>query len=319
MGSFDLGMRRSRIWEVMITLDQVLDGLTVDVQPFAICQARGDSVIDLGSQRHATLHYVLAGGGTFAINGFTDIASRDGTILIAPAHTGHHMRANRQARCDVLTCAPLDGGWHLHSEGCGDAGIIVACGEVAIGYRGIEGLFDYLQTPLVCNVARNAPLKVALDQMMEELSTPKVGSRPLARSLMHQCIIHILRDTSTTAPAALEWLAAAQDERVWRAVTAIFDHPEAPHSLETLAKVANMSRTSFAEHFKQTFDRGPIDLLKEVRLRRAASLLTSTDLSIKAISRDIGYRSRSYFSRAFHEQFGRSPARFRENSRRVGA
>ena len=31
----------------MLTLDQVLDGLTVEVTPFALCEARGDGLLDL--------------------------------------------------------------------------------------------------------------------------------------------------------------------------------------------------------------------------------------------------------------------------------
>jgi len=173
-------------------------------------------------------------------------------------------------------------------------------------------LFDYLQAPLVCDVTQNEPLKSALNQMIKELAQPNIGSRPLVRTLMHQCMIHILRDASKTAPTTIQWLAAVHDERLWRAVTAIFDHPEAPHTLDQLAEIAQMSRTSFAEHFKEAFGRGPIDLLKEVRLRQASRLLITTELSIKTISHNIGYSSRSYFSRAFHEQFGSSPADYRE-------
>ncbi|MCP4251116.1 MAG: AraC family transcriptional regulator, partial [bacterium] len=47
----------------MLTLDQVLDGLTVEVTPFALCEARGDGLLDLGARDSATLHYVLSGSG----------------------------------------------------------------------------------------------------------------------------------------------------------------------------------------------------------------------------------------------------------------
>jgi AraC-like DNA-binding protein len=301
----------------MLTLNQVLDGLTIEAQPFAICEARGDNVIDLGAREHATLHYVLSGTGTFALSGYSDFVSDDGTILIAPANTHHRLRAQRNSKCEALKCAPLAGDWQLHQSGSGDAGVIVACSEITLGYRDVEGLFDYLQAPLVCDVAENGALKIALDQVIGELAEPQIGSHSLVRALMQQCMIHILRHASATAPDAIQWLTAVHDERLWRAVRAIFDHPEAPHTLDDLAETAQMSRTSFAEHFKQAFDRGPIDLLKEVRLRWAARLLVTTDLSTKAISRQIGYDSRSYFSRAFHEQFGSSPADFRDHLRRA--
>ncbi len=73
------------------------------------------------------------------------------------------------------------------------------------------------------------------------------------------------------------------------------------------------ARASYAEHFKKAFDRTPMDFLKGVRLRRAAHLLTATDLPVKAIAARIGFDSRSYFSRAFKDFTGVDPAGFRAN------
>ena len=289
----------------------MLDGLTVEVEPFAICEARGLGVIDLGSLDHATLHYVLAGSGTFTMAGLPDIQTDRGTILITPARVEHRLQAKVNTKCEALICAPLTGDWRLHRAGQGDNGIVVACSEISLGYRGVDGLFNYLQAPLVCDLGENDAVKMALDQILAEFAEPKVGSRSLVRALMQQCMIHILRQTIASAPSRIQWLTAAHDARLWRTYTAIADHPEASHTLDSLAKIAQMSRSSFAEHFKQAFGRGAIDLLKQARLRLAARLLLSSQRSIKTITRDVGYASRSHFSRAFHDHFGQSPLDYR--------
>jgi len=300
----------------MLTLDQMLDGLTVEVQPFAICEARGTSCIDLGSLPHATLHYVLAGAGTFTLAGLPSVPSSSGMIMIAPARVPHSVQADPSAECQALTCSALDADWHLYKSGDGANGVVLACGEIAIGYRGVEGLLDCLQVPLICNLDDNDAVKVSFEQILRELAEPKAGGRSLVRALMQQCLIQILRQTSVTAPAEIHWLTAAHDQRLWRVVTAIFDHPEAPHTLDTLAEIARMSRSAFADHFKRAFGRGPIDLVKQARLQLAARLLLTSQRSIKAITRDIGYTSRSYFSRAFHEHFGISPIDYRASHHR---
>lgn len=296
----------------MLTLDQMLDGLTVEVQPFAICEARGSGSIDLGATDHATLHYVLAGAGTFNIVGVADVPTSSGTIVITPARVPHRVQAAPNVKCETLICTTLDADWRLHTTGKGANGIVVACSEISVGYRGIEGLFDYLQAPLICHLDDNDAVKIALEQVLSELAAPKAGSRLLVRALMQQCMIYILRQTSLAAPSEIHWLTAAHDVRLWRAVTAIIDHPEALHTLGTLAENAQMSRSSFASHFKQAFGRGPIDLLKQVRLQLAARLLTSSQRSIKTIARNVGYDSRSYFSRAFQDRYGKSPTNFRD-------
>ena len=74
-----------------------------------------------------------------------------------------------------------------------------------------------------------------------------------------------------------------------------------------------MSRGAFAEHFREAFGRTPIDSLREIRLRRAAQLLTATDLPVKTIASRVGFESRSYFSRAFKDFAGIDPAGYRAN------
>ena len=51
--------------------------------------------------------------------------------------------------------------------------------------------------------------------------------------------------------------------------------------------------------------------MREVRLKMASRLLATTDMPVKVITRNVGYTSRSYFSRAFHEAYGQSPADYR--------
>jgi transcriptional regulator GlxA family with amidase domain len=76
--------------------------------------------------------------------------------------------------------------------------------------------------------------------------------------------------------------------------------------------MAGMSRSAFSEHFSKTFGRTAMEFVKGVRLRRAAELLVTTKRPIKAIAVDVGYHSRSHFTRAFKETHGLNPAAYRE-------
>jgi transcriptional regulator GlxA family with amidase domain len=132
--------------------------------------------------------------------------------------------------------------------------------------------------------------------------------------LMKQCLIALLRGHSeTTGECFVPWLAALGDRSLGRALATMLDTPEANHTLESLGDIAGMSRGAFAERFKAAFGRTAIDCLKEIRLRRAADLLTSTDLPVKTIASQVGFESRSYFSRAFKAFTGVDPAGFRAN------
>ena len=55
-----------------------------------------------------------------------------------------------------------------------------------------------------------------------------------------------------------------------------------------------------------------MSLVRNIRLQRAAHLLRRSDaLSIEAVSRRVGFASRSQFSHAFKKQYGVSPAEHR--------
>jgi transcriptional regulator GlxA family with amidase domain len=132
--------------------------------------------------------------------------------------------------------------------------------------------------------------------------------------LMKQCLMALLRGQSeTSGECFVPWLAALGDRSLGRALAAMLDAPEGNHTLESLGETAGMSRGVFAERFKAAFGRTAIDCLKEIRLRRAAHLLTATDLPVKTVAARVGFESRSYFSRAFKDFTGVDPAGYRAN------
>jgi AraC family transcriptional activator of mtrCDE len=133
-------------------------------------------------------------------------------------------------------------------------------------------------------------------------------------ALMNQCLILVLRRVSEESDGGLPWLSALEDPRLERVMETILKHPERRHTVESLADVSNMSRSTFARHFEQCFGRSPMDYVRDVRLRRAARLLHLGDLSVDGVAAKVGFASRSHFSRAFQLQFGCPPAQFRKQN-----
>lgn len=107
-------------------------------------------------------------------------------------------------------------------------------------------------------------------------------------------------------------MSALDDPRLARVVQTILDNPDQSHTLESLADVAHMSRSTFIRHFSQCFGRTPMDYLRDVRLRRGAQLLQVSGQSVDGIAGKVGFASRSHFSHAFQEQYGCSPMEFRK-------
>ena len=300
----------------MLTFDQLCRGLEVEIAAFAICEVRPGATFALAEETDTAVHYVLAGDGVAWRSTGEAAELSPHKVMIVPPGSGLTIGSGPERRINMVEpkCAALPDGWSHLTVGDALGGVTLACGYVRARYMEVAELFDYLREPLIEDVAEDKSFRVPFQNLLEELADPKPGTKVLAEMLMKQCIIALLRRQSeATGECFVPWLAALSDGSLARALTAMLDAPEANHTLESLGELAGMSRGAFAEHFKEAFGRTAIDCLKEIRLRRAAHLLTATDLPVKTIAYRVGFDSRSYFSRAFKDFSGIDPAGYRAN------
>lgn len=292
-------------------IEAVLDALDVVLEPFALCEIRGEASLGLGRSGHAVLHYVLAGEGMMTVEGQPATTVRPGSVVLVPAFVAHSLHGSGAGIGRLPDCRPLDIPIEHLRAGTGPGVLAAICGRVSVVYRGLSGTMDLLRTPVAEHLDPTDRVRSALDDLIAELARPTVGTRALARSLLLQCVILLFRRRLRDNDASVAWLRGLADESLWRAVRAMLDHSDRPHTVESLADESGMSRASFAARFRAAYGTGPIELLRTVRLRRAAELLTLSDLPVKRIARMVGYDSRTYFYRAFSHEYGQSPDRFR--------
>lgn len=86
----------------------------------------------------------------------------------------------------------------------------------------------------------------------------------------------------------------------------------APISLEDLARLAIVSKSTLIQAFKHAYDTTPIKFINHVRLEKAKALLLNTDSSVGEISEMVGFQSLHYFSRYFKSQEDLSPVEYRQ-------
>ncbi len=293
-------------------LEQLLQGLDVTVQPFAVCRVSAGQRLDLGRADSAVIHYMLAGEGRFVIDDGRAIALAPGSAVIVPPARRQTLEApNAGGRPCQTTAAALLCRTMTLDRPPEEAEAVMACGEIHAVYHHGHGLFDYLREPIVVDRDDDGQFSRTFESLLNELSDPQPGGDMLVRALMQQCLVLVLRRHCESGECRVPWLVALEDERLGRAVQAMLDKPAAPHTVERLADIAGMSRSAFADHFRAAFDRAPIDFLKEIRLHRAARLLAGGDQPVKSVSAAVGYDSRSYFTRAFSSYFGVTPAAYR--------
>ncbi|MFI1094070.1 helix-turn-helix domain-containing protein [Streptomyces sp. NPDC020917] len=101
------------------------------------------------------------------------------------------------------------------------------------------------------------------------------------------------------------------DPRLTALVSALDAHPGRPWTVESMARVAHLSRSSLGERFRRDLGRSPGQVLREVRMRHARELLAGTDKPIEQIAFTVGYGSAAAFSRAFSAYHGSPPQEWR--------
>jgi AraC-like DNA-binding protein/tetratricopeptide (TPR) repeat protein len=85
--------------------------------------------------------------------------------------------------------------------------------------------------------------------------------------------------------------------------------------VEQMADKIGMSRTSLNRKLKTITGFPPSELIRNIRLRKAASLLRSQVNSVTQISIAVGFEDQSYFSKSFKKQFGVPPSEYLESTK----
>lgn len=158
--------------------------------------------------------------------------------------------------------------------------------------------------------ATDGALIWAIERLMRELRTPRPGGALVADHLAQTLLVEALRLHLASAPAGgAGWLYALADPQIRAVLSAMHSDPARRWTLDALAEVANMSRTSFAVRFRRVVGEPALTYLTGWRMLLAAEELKSGARSLAAVARTVGYGSESAFGAAFKRVTGGSPRR----------
>ncbi|WP_095110858.1 AraC family transcriptional regulator [Pseudomonas sp. Irchel 3E20] len=144
----------------------------------------------------------------------------------------------------------------------------------------VERLLRCLHDPLECQVMGSARLR---ELLFVALRGPQAD---VLRALVEQ---------------------QGQFARVAASLSHLHEHYAEPLNVETLARYANMSASTFHEHFKRSTLLSPVQYLKRLRLLKAQQLLVAEGMGVAQAAHRVGYQSTSQFSREYKRYFERNP------------
>ena len=275
-----------------------------------------------------TVHFVL--DGELELSAAHDAPQRfsAGQSIILPSGAAHVLRDGAEARLERLGHIGRDGGGgspfdgedspaHLTvgmARGSAPAATVLS-GQIGLTWpedllpprellpKLIEGSPGY--TP-------NSPSANEAVRALREMEDAPGGTICLAR-FAHLLVTRRLREQLLEQPTLVSDNPRSS-VAVARVVQAIRFEPGRPWSVTSLARHAGMSRSGFAEKFRQETGRTPMEVVTEARMDMAGRLLRRSREPIKSISALTGYSSSTAFIRIFRRHFSCSPTQYRETA-----
>ena len=166
-------------------------------------------------------------------------------------------------------------------------------------------LLDALPTVLVLRAHEwDTPL---VDLLAAEAGSDGSGQEAYLDRLLDLLLIAVVRTWFDRAENAPAWWHAEQDPLVGQALRLIYNNPAYPWTVANLAAAVDSSRAAFARRFTELVGEPPIAFLTGWRLALAADLLRSSQATIAAVAKQVGYSTPFALSSAFKRAYGVSP------------
>jgi AraC-like DNA-binding protein len=268
--------------------------------------------------RQVTLFHVIASGRCWvALTGRRDDGERHwasaGDVIVIPYGDQHVMGGAEPVEAVSIASFMKPPPWTefpVLSHGAGGARTDVVCGYLHCddplfdpGLRALPPLFvvhpDEAAAQWVASSIAYA--------MQAQASSPTLTTRLPALLLEEMLRIHL-----ASAPAVDQgWFAALRDPVLAPALARLHAEPERKWTVAELAGTVAVSRSLLDGRFRQLLGRSPIRYLADWRMHVADELLATTDLSVFAVARRVGYDSEEAFSRAFKRARGEAPSTWR--------
>ncbi len=83
--------------------------------------------------------------------------------------------------------------------------------------------------------------------------------------------------------------------------------------VDDLAATMGLGRSQFYRKIKALTNFSPVELLRQMRLKRARTLLTTTEKNISEIAYETGFSTPAYFTKCFRDAFGETPTDLRDS------
>ena len=192
------------------------------------------------------------------------------------------------------------------------------CGHFAFDENATHPLIEALPSHIhIRNYGQSAGswMENTLKLIGSEAGRELLGSDLIALKMSEIIYAQVIRTYLNGEGSRQKNLAGFTDPAITRALKAIHEFPGKNWTLETLAQLAGLSRTSLSNKFSEFLSVTPLGYITQWRMQVARQRLLETSASIIEIAEAVGYQSEAAFGRVFKKHFGTAPASYRRSKK----
>lgn len=267
----------------------------------------------------ARFHLVVQGRCHVRLPSGKTVILGPGDLILIPAGRSHELADDPGRAAPPLETVLSDAGYKgegalIVGEGDPSASTQMVCGHFTFREGADHPLLRALPDCIVLTAAdraREPLLDDTLRLITQRIFETKPGSMASVVRLTEAAFIELIRTSASRGGDLAAIMAAFEDRQIARALKCVHERANMPWTVESLAQEAGMSRSRFAERFRDLLGVAPMAYLSEWRLQKALAMLDETRASVQQIAAEAGYQSPAAFTRAFSGRFGRPPSEYR--------
>lgn len=235
-------------------------------------------------------------------------------FLIAPGLSYTLRDHPRTVAKSFCAAAPSDGSNVIRYGGGGIPTTIIS-GMISFDALSVKPITQLLPNLILIKAdqAQSFALHTTLQMLASEIAEHSPGSEVVTNRLAEILFIQTLRAHIGSASCKQGWLRAIFDPQIGAALKSIHQNVNGAWTVESLAGMANMSRSAFAVRFKELLGQTPLEYVTEWRMQKAVQLLKQKDKKLVEVARSVGYESDAAFSKAFKRVVGFTPGEYRHS------
>jgi len=154
-------------------------------------------------------------------------------------------------------------------------------------------------------------LETISNLIIQESGSTNIGNAVTINRLAEVLFIHAIRAYILKKKEETGFFAALKDPKLSTVLKLVHNNPEKNWTLEKLSAEAGMSRTLFANKFRDIVGETPLHYITNWRILKAKQFLTESSASIIEVAEKVGYSSEAAFNRAFKKKVLKTPAAYR--------